>query len=160
MRALYSALLALAVGGAVGCSASDEFPKPGMTGFETTGTGGATGETGAGGSFTASQGGDSVVPRGGDSVVPQGGDSPVQQDGATAVDAGDSQVVEASSTAVDPVEFETSCADEVCTAEERCFEECLFGSCCGKNCGHQLLCPKGQVTFCDRQGGPIACAAP
>ena len=152
MRALYSALLALAVGGAVGCSASDEFPKPGMTGFETTGTGGATGETGAGGSFTASQGGDSVVP--------QGGDSPVQQDGATAVDAGDSQVVEASSTDIDPVEFETSCADEVCTAEERCFEECLFGSCCGKNCGHQLLCPKGQVTFCDRQGGPIACAAP
>jgi len=152
MRALYSALLALAVGGAVGCGASDEFPKPGTTDFGTTGTGGATGETGTGGNF--------AVPQGGDSALPQGGDSSVLQDGATAVDAGDSQVVEASSTAVDPVEFETSCADEVCTAEERCFEECLFGSCCGKNCGQQLLCPEGQVTFCDRQGGPIACAAP
>ncbi len=113
------------------CGAAGEPEKPPA--------GGTSGGTGATASGTGSTG-----------AAPSGAGA------GTLTDAG---VIEPPSTLSDPVEFATSCEQERCAADEKCLD-CTFGTCCGKNCGQQLPCPAGEVNYCDRQGGAIACSAP
>ncbi len=133
MTSDFAALGLLALTGAVvvACGASDDPEAP-------------PGGPGKGGTGAAATGSDST------------GAVPARAGAGTINDAG---LVEPPSTLINPVEFTSSCELEACTADERCLD-CTFGTCCGKSCGQQLPCPTGEVTFCDRQGGAIACAAP
>jgi len=133
MRALAApvVLSLLAAALAVACGAAGE-PEPPPASSATGGTGAAGTGTGSTGATQSSAG------------------------SGTLTDAG---VIEPPSTIISPVEFTTSCDQEQCAGDEKCLD-CTFGTCCGKNCGQQLPCPAGEVTYCDRQGGAIACGAP
>ncbi len=64
------------------------------------------------------------------------------------------------STVVDPDTYATSCEQEKCTATEKCLQS-ASGSSCAVACEGQLVCSeKAQLSFCDRQGGLVGCAAP
>ena len=100
-------------------------------------------------------------------VTSSSGGAGVREDGtggSTPSSAGagthpDTDGTEPPSTIIDPVDYASSCEAEQCAPDERCLD-CTFGTCCGKSCGQQLPCPEGEVTYCDRQGGAIACGPP
>ena len=82
-----------------------------------------------------------------------GGSPPSRAGAGPLTDAG---VVAPPTTTIDPVDYTSSCETEQCAPNEKCLD-CTFGTCCGKNCGQQLPCAENEVTYCDRQGGAIAC---